>query len=65
MKQGEIWYINLDPTVGAEIQKVRPAVIVNDNALGKLPLNGLDRSFQNKIRQVEQIQGQIDKAVSI
>ncbi|NCB47644.1 type II toxin-antitoxin system PemK/MazF family toxin [bacterium] len=38
MKQGEIWYINLDPTIGAEIQKVRPAVIFNDNALGKLPL---------------------------
>ncbi len=38
MKQGEIWQINLDPTVGAEIQKVRPAVIVNDNSLGKLPL---------------------------
>lgn len=38
MKQGEIWYINLDPTVGAEIKKTRPAVIVNDNALGKLPL---------------------------
>lgn len=38
MKQGEIWLINLDPTVGAEIRKTRPAVIVNDNALGKLPL---------------------------
>jgi len=38
MKQGEIWQINLDPTVGAEIQKSRPAVIVNDNTLGKLPL---------------------------
>lgn len=38
MKQGEIWYINLDPTIGAEIKKTRPAVIVNDNALGKLPL---------------------------
>ncbi|MDD2999610.1 MAG: type II toxin-antitoxin system PemK/MazF family toxin [Candidatus Riflebacteria bacterium] len=38
MKQGEIWQINLDPTVGAEIKKTRPAVIVNDNALGKLPL---------------------------
>jgi len=38
MKQGEIWLINLDPTIGAEIQKQRPAVIVNDNALGKLPL---------------------------
>jgi len=38
MKQGEIWLINLDPTLGAEIKKTRPAVIVNDNSLGKLPL---------------------------
>lgn len=38
MKQGEIWLVSLDPTVGAEIKKVRPAVIVNDNTLGKLPL---------------------------
>jgi len=38
MKQGEIWLINLDPTVGAEMNKTRPAVIVNDDRLGKLPL---------------------------
>jgi mRNA interferase MazF len=38
MKQGEIWLINLDPAIGAEIKKVRPAIIVNDNSLGKLPL---------------------------
>ena len=38
MKQGEIWLINLDPTVGAEIRKIRPAIIVNDNSLGILPL---------------------------
>jgi len=38
MKQGEIWLINLDPTVGAEMNKTRPAVIVNDDQLGKLPL---------------------------
>jgi len=38
MKQGEIWLINLDPTIGAEIKKTRPAIIVNDNAIGKLPL---------------------------
>jgi mRNA interferase MazF len=30
--------INLDPTIGAEIKKIRPAVIVNDDSLGKLPL---------------------------
>jgi mRNA interferase MazF len=38
MKQGEIWLINLDPTIGAEIKKTRPAIIVNDDSLGKLPL---------------------------
>lgn len=38
MKQGEIWLINLDPTVGSEIRKTRPAVVVNDDTLGKLPL---------------------------
>lgn len=38
MKQGEIWLINLDPTIGAEIKKTRPAIIINHDALGKLPL---------------------------
>jgi mRNA interferase MazF len=38
MKQGEIWLINLDPSIGAEIRKTRPAVIVNDDSLGRLPL---------------------------
>lgn len=29
MHRGEVWLINLDPTLGAEIRKTRPAVIVN------------------------------------
>ena len=38
MKQGDIWLINLNPTIGAEMSKLRPALIINVNALGKLPL---------------------------
>lgn len=38
MRRGEIWLINLDPTVGAEIRKMRPAVIVSSDAVGILPL---------------------------
>ena len=38
MKTGEIWLINLDPTIGAEIQKIRPAIIVSYNDIGILPL---------------------------
>jgi mRNA interferase MazF len=38
MRRGEVWLVNLDPTLGAEIKKTRPAVIVNDDAIGILPL---------------------------
>lgn len=38
MRRGEVWLINLDPTVGAEIKKTRSAVIVSDDAIGVLPL---------------------------
>jgi mRNA interferase MazF len=38
MRRGQVWLINLDPTVGAEIKKTRPAVVVNNDAIGILPL---------------------------
>jgi mRNA interferase MazF len=36
--RGDVWLINLDPTIGAEIKKTRPAAIVSDDAIGVLPL---------------------------
>jgi mRNA interferase MazF len=38
MTQGSIWQVNLDPTVGSEIKKSRPCLILNSNKIGKLPL---------------------------
>ena len=38
MKRGEIWRVNLDRTVGSETKKSRPCVIVNNDAVGVLPL---------------------------
>ena len=35
MKRGEVWWINFDPSIGGEIQKKRPAVIVSNNASNK------------------------------
>ena len=37
-RRGEIWVVNLDPTLGAEIKKKRPAVVVSTDAVGRLPL---------------------------
>lgn len=38
VKRGEVWLINLDPTLGAEIKKTRPAVVISSDAIGRLPL---------------------------
>jgi mRNA interferase MazF len=32
MKRSEIWWVNFDPSVGGEIRKKRPAVIVSNDA---------------------------------
>jgi mRNA interferase MazF len=37
-RRGEVWAVRFDPSVGAEIQKVRPAVVVNVQSVGRLPL---------------------------
>ncbi|HEY2416198.1 MAG TPA: type II toxin-antitoxin system PemK/MazF family toxin [Pirellulaceae bacterium] len=37
-KRGEIWLIDFDPAVGAEIRKARPAVVVSVDSVGRLPL---------------------------
>lgn len=31
-RRGEVWWVVFDPSVGGEIQKTRPAVIVSNNA---------------------------------
>jgi mRNA interferase MazF len=35
MKRGEVWWVNFDPSVGGEIKKKRPAVIISNNAANK------------------------------
>lgn len=32
MRRGEVWWVNFDPSVGGEIRKQRPAVIISNDA---------------------------------
>ena len=38
ISQSEIWEVDFFPNIGSEIAKNRPALIVNHNLIGKLPL---------------------------
>jgi mRNA interferase MazF len=37
-RRGEIWLVNFEPTVGAEIRKTRPAIVISSDAVGRLPI---------------------------
>lgn len=36
MKRGEIYFANLDPAIGDEIKKIRPVLIISNNANNKV-----------------------------
>ncbi len=36
IRRGEIYWVQLDPTVGAEIQKTRPCLVVSNNRANRL-----------------------------
>lgn len=47
MKRGEVWWINFDPSVGGEIRKKRPAVILSNNASFRLLNLNVERMSRN------------------
>jgi len=57
-QRGEIWLINLDPTIGDEIKKKRPCLVVNSDSIGKLrlrsvaPITEWKNAFQNNLWHV-------------
>jgi mRNA interferase MazF len=35
MKRGEVWWVEFDPSVGSEIRKTRPAIIISNDAANR------------------------------
>ena len=36
--RGEVWQVNFNPTIGAEMQKIRPAIVISSDMIGTLPI---------------------------
>ena len=57
-RRGEIWVVNLDPTIGDEIKKTRPCLVIDSDGIGKLrtrliaPVTEWKHSFQNNLWHV-------------
>ena len=37
-ERGQIWFVDFTPTIGAEISKMRPALVISISEAGRLPL---------------------------
>ena len=35
MRRGEVWWVNFDPSIGEEIRKQRPAVVISNDAFNR------------------------------
>ena len=67
VNRGEVYLINLDPTVGSEVQKTRPYVIISPNEMNKYirtvviaPMTTKQKSYKSRVEiNFDGRQGQI------
>src|SRR5438105_3746820 len=52
--RGEVWRIRFDPSEGDEIKKVRLAVVISENAVGRLRLKicSSNNGMENEVREL-------------
>jgi len=58
-KRSEIWWVQLNPIVGAEMEKLRPALVISSDSLQALPLSVIapitnwKNQFENNIWHIK------------
>jgi len=51
IQRGEVWLINFDPTIGSEIKKTRPGLVISSDSVGILPLRLITPNKSNGLQK--------------
>ncbi len=70
MNRGEVWWVNFEPSIGGEIRKRRPAIIVSNDASNKylnrvqvVPLSSqTEKIFPSEAKVT--VRGRVSKAMA-
>lgn len=52
IKRGDICWVKLDPTIGSEVKKTRPAVVISNNAQNMLGLRYIVAPVTSVVKKV-------------
>ncbi len=58
-RRGDVFWVNLDPTIGTEVKKTRPAVILSNDAQNRAGQRVLAVPVTSKVRRVYSFEAQI------
>ena len=65
VKRGEIWLVNLDPTIGHEIKKSRPAVVIQNDIGNKFsPITIIAPLTSQKVELLHPFEALVDSKTS-
>lgn len=58
-KRGDVYWIQLDPTIGTEIHKTRPCVILSNNSQNKKGMRVIAAPITRKVKNVYPFEAKI------
>jgi mRNA interferase MazF len=59
-KRGEIYWVNLNPTIGSEINKIRPALIVSNNIANEISKIIIAAPITSNVKYIHSFEVKID-----
>lgn len=58
-KRGDVYWMQLDPTIGTEIQKTRPCLILSNNSQNKKGMRVIAAPITTKVKKVYPFEAKI------